>query len=78
MDVHKLCDEIKPHFDTYKNDKYVEMEFRLGKFNGTFLIQTLVKMHSINSKKVLRYIPVGKKWFIHRVKFTIVIIIIID
>jgi len=36
MDVHKLCDEIKPHVDTYKNDKYVEMEFRLGKFNGTF------------------------------------------
>lgn len=36
MDVHKLCDEIKPHFDKYKNEKYVEMEFRLGKFNGTF------------------------------------------
>lgn len=36
MDVHKLCDEIKPILDKYKNDKYVEMEFRLGKFNGTF------------------------------------------
>ena len=36
MDVHKICDVIKPIFDKYQNEEFVEMEFRLGKFNGSF------------------------------------------
>jgi len=36
MDVHKLCDTIKPVLDKYRNEKNIEMEFRLGRFNGTF------------------------------------------
>ena len=36
MDVHKLCDTIKPIVDKYKDEEHIEMEFRLGRFNGTF------------------------------------------
>ena len=36
MDVHKLCDAIKPIVDKYKDEENIEMEFRLGRFNGTF------------------------------------------
>ena len=36
MDFHKICDTIEPILDKYKNEEYIEMEFRLGKFNGTF------------------------------------------
>ena len=36
MDVHKICDVIKPIFDKYQNEEFIEMEFRLGKFNGSF------------------------------------------
>ena len=36
MDVHKICDTIKPILEKYNNDEYIEMELRLGKFNGTF------------------------------------------
>jgi len=36
MDVHKLCDTIKPIVDKYKDEENIEMEFRLGRFNGTF------------------------------------------
>ena len=42
MDVHKICDVIKPIFDKYQNEEFVEMEFRLGKFNGSFLMLMLV------------------------------------
>jgi len=36
MDVHKICDTVKPILEKYNNDEYIEMELRLGKFNGTF------------------------------------------
>jgi len=36
MDVHKLCDTLKPIVDKYKDEENIEMEFRLGRFNGTF------------------------------------------
>ena len=36
MDVRKLCDEIKPTLDKYKDEEYIELEFRLGKFNSSF------------------------------------------
>tara|TARA_B100000902_G_scaffold392360_1_gene444639 strand:+ start:1629 stop:2231 length:603 start_codon:yes stop_codon:yes gene_type:complete len=36
MNVHKICDTIQPILDNYKNEEYIEMEFRLGKYNGTF------------------------------------------
>jgi len=36
MNVHEICDVIKPLFDKYQNEEYIEMEFRVGKFNGTF------------------------------------------
>lgn len=36
MNVHKICDVVKPLFDKYQNEEYIEMEFRVGKFNGTF------------------------------------------
>ena len=34
MDVEKLCDKIWPIVWKYKNVSHVEMEMRLGKFNG--------------------------------------------
>ena len=34
MDVHKLCDKIWPLVQTYKDEPHVELEMRLGKFNG--------------------------------------------
>ena len=36
MNFHKICDTVEPIIDKYKNEEYIEMEFRLGKFNGTF------------------------------------------
>lgn len=36
MNFHKICDTVEPILDKYKNEEYIEMEFRLGKFNGTF------------------------------------------
>lgn len=36
MDVHKLCDDIYPEFEKIRDDDHVEVEIRLGKFNGTF------------------------------------------
>ena len=36
MDVHKICDVIKPIVDKYKDEENIEMEFRLGRFNGLF------------------------------------------
>jgi len=36
MNVHKICDTIQPILDKFKNEEHVEMEFRLGKYNGTF------------------------------------------
>jgi hypothetical protein len=36
MNVHEICDVVKPLFDKYQNEEYIEMEFRVGKFNGTF------------------------------------------
>jgi hypothetical protein len=36
MNVHKICDAVKPLLDKYQNEEYIEMEFRVGKFNGTF------------------------------------------
>lgn len=34
MDVQKLCDKIWPIVNKYKSTSHVEMEMRLGKFNG--------------------------------------------
>tara|TARA_B100001173_G_scaffold68627_1_gene58279 strand:- start:571 stop:1170 length:600 start_codon:yes stop_codon:yes gene_type:complete len=36
MNVHKICDTVQPILDKFKNEEHVEMEFRLGKYNGTF------------------------------------------
>jgi hypothetical protein len=36
MNVHAICDSIKPLVDKYKDEEYIEMELRLGKYNGTF------------------------------------------
>lgn len=36
MNVHKLCDDIYPEFEKIRDDDHVEVEIRLGKFNGTF------------------------------------------
>jgi len=36
MNVHKICDVIEPVFEQNKNEEHIEMEFRLGKYNGTF------------------------------------------
>lgn len=34
MDVHKLCDKVYPIVTAYKDEPYMEIEMRLGKFNG--------------------------------------------
>ena len=36
MNVHKICDTIEPILNKFKDDEFIEMEFRLGKYNGTF------------------------------------------
>jgi len=36
MNVHKICDIIEPILNKFKDEEYIEMEFRLGKYNGTF------------------------------------------
>ncbi len=35
MNVHSLTDTVFPLVDQYKDEEYIELEFRLGKFNGT-------------------------------------------
>lgn len=34
MEVHKLCDKLYPIVQKHKDDAHVELEMRLGKFNG--------------------------------------------
>ena len=34
MEVHKLCDKLYPLVQKHKDDAHVELEMRLGKFNG--------------------------------------------
>lgn len=34
MDVHKLCEKIHPLVLKYREEQHVELEMRLGKFNG--------------------------------------------
>jgi len=34
MEVHKLCDKLYPLLLKYKNEEHIELEMRLGKFNG--------------------------------------------
>ena len=34
MDVHKIFDKIHSHIEKHKNDEHIEIEMRLGKFNG--------------------------------------------
>ena len=36
MNVHKICDTIEPILNKFKDEEHIEMEFRLGKYNGTF------------------------------------------
>jgi hypothetical protein len=36
MNVHKICDTTEPILNKFKDEEYIEMEFRLGKYNGTF------------------------------------------
>ena len=43
MNVHKVCDTIEPIFNKYKDDEHVEMEMRLGKYNGKFFDTNIVK-----------------------------------
>jgi|TARA_B110000444_G_scaffold50001_1_gene45934 hypothetical protein len=35
MNVHSLTDTVFPLVNQYKDEEYIELEFRLGKFNGT-------------------------------------------
>lgn len=34
MDVHKIFDKVHSHIEKHKNDEHIEIEMRLGKFNG--------------------------------------------
>jgi len=36
MDIQKIVDKTLPHFERYNDQDHVEVEIRLGKFNGTF------------------------------------------
>lgn len=59
MDVHKICDVIKPIFDKYQNEEFVEMEFRLGKFNGSFFD---VDVGIQNYNKILQGLKMYSGW----------------
>ena len=59
MDVHKICDVIKPIFDKYQNEEFVEMEFRLGKFNGSFFD---VDVGIQNYNRILRGLKMHSGW----------------
>ena len=36
MDIKSITDKVLPQFETHKNEDDIEVEFRLGKYNGTF------------------------------------------
>ena len=59
MNVHKICDVIKPIFDKYQNEEFVEMEFRLGKFNGSFFD---VDVGIQNYNKILQGLKMYSGW----------------
>jgi len=59
MDVHKICDVIKPIFDKYQNEEFDEMEFRLGKFNGSFFD---VDVGIQNYNKILQGLKMYSGW----------------
>lgn len=59
MDVNKICDVIKPIFDKYQNEEFVEMEFRLGKFNGSFFD---VDVGIQNYNKILQGLKMYSGW----------------
>lgn len=59
MNVHKICDVIKPIFDKYQNEEFVEMEFRLGKFNGSFFD---VDVGIQNYNRILRGLKMHSGW----------------
>ena len=70
MDVRKLCDEIKPTLDKYKDEEYIELEFRLGKFNSTFFDT------NIGKENFYKFLMVGRKLFKVKMKCIIVKMII--
>lgn len=53
MNVHKVCDIIEPIFNKYKDDEHVEMEMRLGKYNGKFFDTNIGEKMYINLMKGL-------------------------
>ena len=53
MNVHKVCDTIEPIFNKYKDDEHVEMEIRLGKYNGKFFDTNIGEKMYINLMKGL-------------------------
>jgi len=53
MNVHKICDTVQPILDKHKNEEHVEMEFRLGKYNGTFFDTNIGEKMYINLMKGL-------------------------
>lgn len=53
MNVHKVCDTIEPIFNKYKDDEHVEMEMRLGKYNGKFFDTNIGEKMYINLMKGL-------------------------
>ena len=59
MDVNKICDVIKHIFDKYQNEEFVEMEFRLGKFNGSFFD---VDVGIQNYNKILQGLKMYSGW----------------
>jgi hypothetical protein len=36
MDIQKIVDRTLPHFERHNDEEHIEVEIRLGKFNGTF------------------------------------------
>lgn len=46
MNIHSLTDTVFPLVNQYKDEEYIELEFRLGKFNGTMFDTNIGKpMH---------------------------------
>ena len=68
MDVRKLCDDFYPEFEKIRNEDHVEVEIRLGKFNGTFFDTNLGRDTHVKILKVSVNTTDGNKLYKHTKK----------
>jgi len=58
-DIKSIVEKILPVFDSYKDEEHIEVELRLGKYNGSFFDTNMGKK---TSERVLKGLQKYDKW----------------